>query len=183
MGRKGRYEEFVKPYLSEIEKKVKEGVTEEAIAKALGVSKSAFNTYKTQHPELVEALKPKGAEVLEKLVNAGIESACGYYRENETTTIVIDEDGKASKKQKTITKTWFPPNASLNIFYVKNYGKDKGFMSDPLEYELKKARQELDEKLAKDKNWLGFLGGMGSDSDGKKKDDDGEDKDDGENGN
>ena len=26
-------------------------------------------------------------------------------------------------------------------------------MSDPLEYELKKAKQELDEELAKSKNW------------------------------
>ena len=152
-GRKSKYDQCVKPYLDDIADKIKNGVTEEEIAKAIGISVASLNNYKQQYPELKEALsKDKGKAVLRKLINAGIESAIGYYKENETTTIVLDKDGNP-KKTKVITKTWYPPNPTLNIFYVKNYGKDEGFVSDPLEYELKKAKQEFDEEIAKKQNW------------------------------
>lgn len=153
-GRKCKYETLVKPYLEDINKKVRQGVTEEQIAKSLGICVASLNNYRNKYPEFAKALsKDKGKEVLEKLINAGIESAIGYFKENETTVVIIDEDGKPSKRQKTITKTWYPPNPSLNQFYVKNYGKDDGFVSDPLDYELKKAKHDLDEAIAKDKNW------------------------------
>lgn len=153
-GRKSKYESNIKPYLDVIQQKVREGVTEAQIAKSLGVSVATLNTYKTKHEELKKALSTdKGADVLEKLVNAGIEASIGYYKENETTTITIGDDGK-QKKSKVISKTWYPPNPVLNKFYVLNFGKDKGFVQDPLDYELKKAKQELDEKILKDKNWM-----------------------------
>ena len=168
-GRKDRYESFVKPYLSEIERKTKEGVTEADIAKALGIAVSTFNKYKLQHSELVEALRPKGAEKLDELVNAGVVAGIGYYKENETTRIVIGSDGEP-KKEKTIVKTWYPPNPSLNRFYVLNFGKGR-FYDNPSEYDLKKAKQELDEELVRNKNWQAFLGGEGEGKDDEKGDD------------
>lgn len=153
-GRKSKYETAVKPYLDEINKKVRQGVIEEEIAKSLGICVASLNNYRNKYPEFKEALsKGKGKEVLQDLINAGIESAKGYYKENETTIIILDEEGKPSKRQKTITKTWYPPNPSLNQFYTKIYGKDEGFVSDPLDYELKKAKHDLDEAIAKEKNW------------------------------
>lgn len=155
-GRKDLYKTKVEPYLDEINKKIRQGVTEAEIAKSLGVSVATFANYKNQHPELVEALsKDKGADVLQKLVNAGIEAATGYYKENEVTKIVIGQDGQP-KKEKTVTKTWYPPNPALNKFYVMNYGRDEGYANDPLDYELKKAKAELDEQLTKDKHWPSF---------------------------
>lgn len=153
-GRKSKYEECVKPYLNEINKKVRQGITEENIAKSLGISVATLNNYRNQYPEFKEALsKDKGAEVLQKLINAGVEAAIGYFKENETTTIIIDESGQPSKRQKTITKTWYPPNPVLNKFYTLNFGKDEGIASDPLDYEMRKAKQELDEAITKSKNW------------------------------
>ncbi len=153
-GRKSKYETDVKPYLETINKKIRQGVTEEAIAKSLGISKATINNYKLKYPELKEALSTnKGADVLESLVNAGIQSAIGYYKENETTTIILDEDGKPTKKQKTINKIWYSPNPTLNKFYVLNFGKKDGWTDDPLEYELKKSKQELDEAVLKSKNF------------------------------
>lgn len=154
-GRKSKYETEVKPYLDEINKKIREGVIEEEIAKSLNISVATLNNYKLKYPELREALsKNKGVDVLQDLVNAGIQSAKGYYKENETTIVILDENGQPSKRQKTIVKTWYPPNPTLNLFYVKNFGKDAGFMSDPLDYEMKKAKQELDEAILKDKNGI-----------------------------
>lgn len=153
-GAKSKYETCVLPHLDEINKKVREGVTEAEIAKALGISVASLNNYKHQHPELMEALnKNKGADVLQDLINAGIEAAKGYYKENETTVVVIDEDGRPSKRQKTVQKVWYPPNPLLHKFYVLNFGKDQGLVSDPLEYELRKAKQDFDQAEAAAKNW------------------------------
>ena len=167
-GRKNRYEEYVKPYLEEINKKVREGVIESEIAKALGISIATLNNYKLKYPELRDALsKNKGADVLQKLVNAGIESACGYFKENETTTIVLGDDGQPSKRSKVITKTWYPPNATLNKFYVLNYGRDEGFVNDPIEAELKKAKLELDQMKYDSENWFNKPSDDGDDDDEK----------------
>lgn len=153
-GRNSKYETSVKPYLDDINKKIREGVIEEEIAKALGISVATLNNYKLKYPELKEALsKGKGKDILQKLINSGIEASLGYYKENETTTIILDENGNPSKKQKTITKTWYPPNPTLHKFYVLNFGKDEGLVNDPLDYELKKAKNELDEAILKSKNW------------------------------
>ena len=153
-GAKNKYEKMVKPYLADINKKIREGITESEIAKALGISVASLNNYKQQHKELVDALnKNKGADILQGLINAGIESAKGYYKENETVVMVADETGKPTIKQKTITKVWYPPNPVLHKFYVLNFGKEQGLVNDPLDYELKKQKQEFEEEQAKAKTW------------------------------
>lgn len=153
-GRKSKYDVAVKPYLDEINKKVREGVIEAEIAKALNISVATLNNYKNKYPELKEALsKDKGADVLQSLINAGIKAATGHFETDETTVIILDDNGQPSKRQKTLNKRYYPPNPVLNKFYVMNYGKEQGFVSDPLEYELKKAKQEFDEAESKAKNW------------------------------
>lgn len=153
-GRKSKYSELVKPYLEEINKKVREGITESEIAKALGISVATLNNYKLQYPELKEALsKNKGADVLQDLVNEGIKSAKGYWVEEETTTYGTDENGDVVIKAVVKSKKWIPANPVLHKFYVLNYGKEQGLVNDPLEFELKKKKQEFDEKLAEKKNW------------------------------
>lgn len=153
-GAKGKYDRLVKPKLDIIKKKIREGVTEEQLADKLGISVASLNNYRKIYPEFAEALsKDKGADELEALENAGIEAAKGYWRDIETTVIIVDEDGNPVKRQKTIVKQWYPANASLNQFYVKNFGKNKGYTSDPLEYEMKKAQKDLDEAAFRAKNF------------------------------
>lgn len=154
-GAKDKYKTLVEPYLDLIQEKVRQGVTEAEIAKSLSVSIASLNNYKQQHKELREALsKNKGADVLQSLVNAGIKAATGYYVENEQTVYTIDEEtGKPVVKQVIKNKVWQAPNQSLNKFYVQNFGKEQGLVDNPLEYELKKAKAEFDEKLAKAQNW------------------------------
>lgn len=153
-GARSKYSVCVEPHLNWVKEQVRKGVNEESIAKELGISVASLNNYRNKYKEFAEALsKGKGSEELNALVNAGIEAAKGYYKDIETTVIILDEDGKPAKRQKTITKQWFPANPSLNQFYVKNFGKDQGYTSDPLEYEIKKARKEIDEAMLKAKNW------------------------------
>ena len=153
-GAKNKYETLVKPYLTDIEKKVREGVTEENIATALGICVASLNNYKNKYPELKEALsKDKGADELKALVNAGVEAAKGRYVENEQTIYTVDENGNPVLEKVIKNKVWQPPNPALNKFYVQNFGKEKGFSNDPLQLELKRQKQEFDEKLEKLKNW------------------------------
>ena len=147
-GRKSKYDQAVKPFLDEINKKIREGVTEEAIAKSLGISVASLNNYRNKYPEFREALsKSKGKDVLQKLINAGIQNAIGYYKDEVS---IVEKDGI---KTTTKTRKWVPANGTLNIFYVKNFGKDEGFVNDPLDYELKKAKAELERKQSEDEDW------------------------------
>lgn len=151
---KCRYFDCVQPYLDTIRKKVREGVTEVEIAKSLGISKATLENYKRDFPELREALsKDKGADVLQKLINAGIESACGQYKETKQTTYGTDENGEPVIKSVVVNKVWYPPNPMLHKFYVLNFGKEEGLVNDPLDYALRLRKQEFDEKLEKSKNW------------------------------
>lgn len=158
-GRKPKYEKCVKPYLAEINKKIREGITEKAIASSLGITEQTLNNYKKQYPEFAEALsKDKGADCLQELINAGIKAAKGYYVEEEQTIYKVDEDGNPVLEKVIVYKNWQQPNQSLNKFYVQNFGKEQGFTADPLQHELKKQKQAFDEKLEKAKNWHLNLG-------------------------
>lgn len=158
-GAKSKYETCVEPHLKEINESVRRGVCEAEIAKSLGISVASLNNYKKAHPELAEALsKDKGATALQELINAGLEAAKGYFKENETITVALDEKGNPTKRQKVTTKIWYPPNAVLHKFYVLNFGKNEGLVNDPLEYELRKARQEFEQAESKERNWDLFAG-------------------------
>lgn len=153
-GRKCKYEEQVKPRLSWINEQIKNGVTEKAIAQALGITEQTLNNYKKKYSELAAALSEnKGAEVLQKLINSGIEAACGKWIEEEVTIIQLDEEGRPVKRQKQITKRYLPPNPALNQYYTKFYGKDEGFTGDPLALEFKKAKLDFEKAVQGEKDW------------------------------
>lgn len=167
-GRKAKYDNLVAPHLAEINAAVMRGCTEEQIAHTLGISIASLNNYKKKYPELAEALsRNKGAIALQKLVNAGIEAACGKWVEETTTTVALDEDNKPTKKQQTTIRKYIPPNPTLHLFYVKMYGKDEGFASDPLELELKKQKFELDKAVQSLKDWHNYDDDL-TDNKGKK---------------
>lgn len=152
-GRKNRYEQDVKPYLKEINEKIRLGVIEEQIADWLGICVATLNNYRNKYPEFAEALKKnKGEDVLNDLVNAGVEAAIGGFKKTTETIEETDKDGNTTVK--TITKEiYIPPNAALNKYYTNNFGKSKGFTNDPAMYELAKQKQAHTEKMDKAKNW------------------------------
>lgn len=153
-GRKSKYETHVKPKLEWVNEQVRNGVTEEAIADALGISVASLNNYRNKYEEFKKALSDgKGEAVLQQLINAGVEAACGKWVEEERIVVQLDEDGNVLKQQKEITKKYIPANAPLNMYYTKFYGKEKGFTADPAEHDLKVKKYELDKKIEELKNW------------------------------
>ena len=156
-GRKCLYDEYVKPRLGWINEQIRNGVTEQAIAQELKITEQTLNNYKKKYPEFVEALSAnKGADVLQKLINSGVEAACGQWITEETITVQLDENGNPSKRQKTTVKKYIPPNPALNQYYTKHFGQSEGFTGDPLALEFKKAKLEFDKAVQGEKDWKDY---------------------------
>src|SRR5690554_1984896 len=97
-GRKSKYHTHVEPRLKEIEAWARDGLTEEQIAKNLGVAYSTFRKYKDEYPAFSSALK-KGKEVVDiEVENALLKRALGYEYE-EVKTFIEEVDGKKKKKR------------------------------------------------------------------------------------
>lgn len=147
-GRKSRYDSHVKPNLSKIEEWSKEGVTEKSMAHQLGVGYSTFNKYKTERPELEEAIKNGRACCVENIENAMYQRAIGFQYV-ERKTIYSDKEGE---KTEEVVKTALP-DVTASIYLLKHWGKGKGYTNDPLTLELKEKEIKLKEKLAENSNW------------------------------
>ena len=86
MGRKGKYDSCIKPYLDMIPKWY-EFCTEAQIAGRLGVSESAFAKYKRQHPELRDSLQEGKEKLVIDLKDSLKKKAKGYFY-TETKTYI-----------------------------------------------------------------------------------------------
>ena len=156
-GRRSKYEINVQPYLCDINKKIREGVTEAEIAKGLGICVATLNNYKLKYPELAEALKDnKGKDALESIVNAGILAAQGQWVEEEQTVVELDEDGNPKKTRTVISKRYIPANPTLNIYYTKHFGQEEGFTNDPQELALKKAKLAFEKAKQGKADWTTY---------------------------
>lgn len=89
----------------------KDGLSNEQIANNMGVSSSAFYSWKADHTEILEAIK-KGKEVIDyEVENALLKRALGYdYTETHTN---------AYGEEMTVTKHVKPDPTSM-IFWLKN---------------------------------------------------------------
>lgn len=89
----------------------RDGLTDEQIAKNIGIATSTFYEWKKKEIEFSEALK-KGKEVIDfEVENALLKRALGYEYEEETY-----ENGILTKK----VKKQVPPDTTAQIFWLKN---------------------------------------------------------------
>lgn len=97
---KGKYGRWLEPDgLILLRGWARSGLTDEQIAKNMGISTSTLYQWKKDHPEISEALK-EGKEVADyKVENALFLLATGFE----------DSEGK-----------WHPPNITAIIFWLKN---------------------------------------------------------------
>ncbi|UZQ49845.1 transposase [Clostridium kluyveri] len=122
----------VKDKLILVEGWAREGLTEEQIAKNLGISIQTFYTYKKKHLEFFEALK-KGKEIIDfEVENALLKRALGYKYDEVTQERILqkDEYGKVITDihgfpvyKMVVTKTVkkeVAPDTTAQIFWLKN---------------------------------------------------------------
>ena len=149
MGRKSKYETHVQPYLEDIEEWF-ELLNEGQIAKKLGVSVAAFETYKNKYPELKEALKKGREHLVEELKGTLKKKAQGFYYE-ETKTYIKQE---GEKEVKTIEKykRYAQPDTGAIHLLLKNLD-DTWRNDDRTTIELKQQKMDLEKQKAEDNNW------------------------------
>ena len=146
MARPDKYDTHVKPYLIDIHKMCLD-MTEEQIAKTLGVSRSAWKRYKKLHSPLVAALKRGRQELVCELRSALIKRARGF---TFTETRITKEYGKITKEER-ITKYYPPDVAALNLA-LKNYDPDH-WANDPQMLKIREKELELQERKLEQNEW------------------------------
>lgn len=111
-----KYNEWItEEGLLKIEGWARDGLTDEQIAKNIGVSRSTLNDWKKKHPNISDTLK-KGKEVIDRQVeNALLKRALGY--EYVETTKELTDLGLTVTKQ--VTKQ-VSPDTTAQIFWLKN---------------------------------------------------------------
>lgn len=116
MARPSKYFTTVAPKLETIKGWARNGLSNEQIARNLGVAESTFYEYKKQYPELEEALRRGVEDAIMEVENALFKSACGFYYDEE----VAFKNGTVTK----VTK-YCKPNTTSMIFFLKNKAPDK----------------------------------------------------------
>lgn len=116
---KGKYHEWLQEdNLIRIESWARMGLTDEQIAKNMGVGLSTLKDWKNKYPAILDALKRGKAPVDFEVENALLKRAIGFeYEEVETT--IEEIDGKQRKRIKKIKKVALPETSAM-IFWLKN---------------------------------------------------------------
>lgn len=109
---KGKYQEWLtKEGLLKLEGWARDGLTDEQIAKNMGIGIRTFYEWKKKYPQILQVLK-KGKEVVDREVeNALLKAALGYY---------YDEDVVTNKGEVVRIQKYEKPNTTAQIFWLKN---------------------------------------------------------------
>lgn len=145
-GRKNKYYTHIKPYLKDIPEML-QTMTEEQVAKKLGVAYSSWNKYKLEFTELLEVIKKGNANLVSELKSVLKKRAKGFQYEERK---VIKEHGVIVREEIHI-KSALPDVASINLL-LKNYDKEN-WANDPQAMELRKKELELKEKQVEANLW------------------------------
>jgi hypothetical protein len=142
-GRKNKYFTHIKPHLKLIPEML-QTMTEEQVARKLGVAYSSWNKYKLEFTELTEAIKKGNTNLVGDIISVLKKRAKGFQYEEKK---IIKERGEIVREE-IYVKSALPDVASINLL-LKNY--DREFWSnDPQILELRK--QELE--LKKANSWI-----------------------------
>lgn len=124
---KGKYAEWLKPEgLLKIEGWARDGLTDEQIAKNIGITAKTLYEWKNRFRDICESLK-RGKEVVDREVeNALLKRALGYEYTETTREAVKDPDtGNVEMRvTKKVTKQ-VVPDTTAQIFWLKNRKPDK----------------------------------------------------------
>lgn len=117
--RRGRYHEWLTTEgLTTLEGWARNGLTNDQIAKNIGIHRDTLYTWIRKYPDIADALK-KGKEVVDiEVENALLKRALGYEYE-EVKTLIEEVDGRKKKKvEKTIKH--IPADTTAGIFWLRN---------------------------------------------------------------
>lgn len=123
---KGKYEKWLEPDgLQLLGAWARDGLTDEQIAKNMGISRSTLNEWKKKFPDISDTLKRSKEVVDVEVENALLKRALGYSTTEVTRERALNpETGKVELVvTKAVTKE-VPPDTTAQIFWLKNRRPD-----------------------------------------------------------
>lgn len=145
--------------LFEIKMWCRDGMLEKDIAKKLGIAVSTFEKYKTDHPELVEALK-SAREVADYEVEDSLYKKCvGHYakegRAFKCKEIYYDEEGRRCERetvQVADVDVFVPPDTMAIAIWLNNRKPDS-WRRNANKEKLDKEKFEHEKDIDNKKYW------------------------------
>lgn len=133
--------------LKRIEGWARDGLTEEQIAKNMGICYETLRTWKSSFSAISEALKRGKAPVDFEVESALLKRALGYEYEETITEIYETPDGSTRKHIKKVMRH-IAPDVTAQIYWLNNRRPDKWRNRKAVENEqpnvaLEKAREIL----------------------------------------
>ncbi len=128
----GKYEKWLEPDgLLLLEAWARDGLTDEQLAKNMGISRSTLSEWKNKYPDISDALKKGKAVVDIQVENALFKKALGYNAKVKKAFKVKEvhyEDGKRTKEIERIEyadeEVHVPADTTAQIFWLKNRKPD-----------------------------------------------------------
>jgi hypothetical protein len=111
--------------LAVIREWLKEKKSDQEIAALIGVNRCTITAWKKTYPVFATMFKIERKSAVPELLRHAYEQATGYYKEVEQ----VDGQGRIVK-----VKQWFPGNANLVQFFLKNW--DQASYRDKWEIDL-----------------------------------------------
>lgn len=130
---KGKYQKWLEPEnLILLEGWARDGLTDEQIAKNMGISYSTLKDWKNKYPAISATLK-KGKEVVDTEVeNALLQKALGMTKTVQKPIklkeVKYDNGKRVSEKERieyAEEEVFIPPDTTAQIFWLKNRRPDK----------------------------------------------------------
>lgn len=109
---KGKYEYWLTPEgLIKLEGWARDGLTDEQVAKNIGINRDTLYRWKKDYPDISDALK-RGKEVVDRQVeNALLRRALGY----EYDEVTFEDGDEVKRVRKQVV-----PDTTAQIFWLKN---------------------------------------------------------------
>ena len=129
---KGKYEKWLTPEgLLKIEGWARDGLTDEQIAKCMGISRDTLYSWKNKYPDISDTLK-EGKEVVDRNVeNALLERALGgTHRVKKNIKVkqtYYDDHGRKCEKEEikeVFDEVYVAGDTTAQIFWLKNRKPD-----------------------------------------------------------
>ena len=137
---------LIKEHFDDIARMTKAGYLEKDIYRITGVSKTTWEKYKGERPELSELLKRSKEYPDGKVVDSLFKNATGYYYWTDEVRKVKDLDGNERLEVVTLKK-WSPGQVAAQAIWLKNRRRED-WTDNPLLMKLR--REEFEHKKQMD---------------------------------
>lgn len=151
MGRPGKYESNIKPYLDKIAEWKRTGATDEQVCEQLNVSKSVFYAAKAKYKEFSDVLKISRASFVNDLKGELARLAFKHKLETVKVYSKTDESGQTITCKEKTSKEVDGDIAAIHLL-LKNLDREN-WTDNPQSIELKKKELELKRLIAEAQNF------------------------------